>query len=117
MSWLSSLGSAVMPTSLFAVHRANDFGVTNRTMYILKIQGFYFVVLLFFRKMQHTEILELNACIAYLRTGKEAPQKGSAASRYDMTWTFTAPRDPIITELYVGSPDDSAWLPTAAWFC
>jgi hypothetical protein len=30
MSWLSSMGSAVMPTSLFAVHRANDFGVTNR---------------------------------------------------------------------------------------
>ena len=63
-------------------------------------------------KMQHTEVLELNSCITYLRTGKEASRSGR--NPYDMTWTFTAPRDPAITELFVGSPGDDVWQPTAA---
>lgn len=59
--------------------------------------------------MQHTNVLELNTCIAFLRTGLDVDM----AHGLDLTWTFRAPRDPSVQELWIGSPlGEDAWGPT-----
>ncbi|KAH9246981.1 hypothetical protein BASA81_015412 [Batrachochytrium salamandrivorans] len=64
--------------------------------------------------MQHTDILELNACIAFLRPGRGGGATG--LDKYDMTHTFVDGRDHHLTALFANSPppDESAlaWVAT-----
>lgn len=61
--------------------------------------------------MQHTDILELNACIAFLRPGR-----GGGAVGLDMTHTFADGRDSQLTALFANSPPPEesalAWVAT-----